>query len=217
MTIASIGLLDFYNEWVWAQYQTATSTFLHRSNPSRKHFKIHWSLGFANSKFKSKFPQSFTNSFKFIKWTWLMDVCTKIKETSHFLHKIRELHPWVQAQDQAMASMKSVNLASLASGVCKVIWLKSLSLGVKVSYQNTLYLSKAESAHVNNFLQYFLLPLFSNIIVGDFANLSAACNDEITSHREEAFRHFMNKEIHMVPSTHWCFCSRDVVLNNNYL
>lgn len=51
---------------------------------------------------------------------WWADL-PQIKEIPPFSHKIGELNLWAQAQDQAMTIMKSVNLASLASGTHKVI------------------------------------------------------------------------------------------------
>lgn len=62
----------------------------------------------------------------------------QIKETPPFSHKIGELNLQAQAQDQAMTSVKSVNLASLASGTQKVIWLSPLSLWAMVSWSKYL-------------------------------------------------------------------------------
>lgn len=123
---------DFCSECIWVQYQVFGCAFLGRSDPLGKHFRIHWILQLilqltwgniswstlTNSKLRSKF--------------FLVQVCTKIKEALNFPHNIREWKLWAQAEVKVTSSVLSVKLAPLANGICKVIWLNSISLWAKV-------------------------------------------------------------------------------------
>lgn len=154
---------------------------------------------------------------------WWADL-PQIKETPPFSHKIGELNLWAQAQDQAMTIMKSVNLASLASGTHKVIWLIPRELW-SVD-QNTLYLSKAGSAHMDNYLWWLFVALVSDITsepwvcfkILQIVQLLAV--DQITYHKKRKKKYISPIKISIWAHQliHWCSWSHTILLsNNNYL